>query len=47
MTGASTGGPALVVIGASLGGLAVTPTSLEIEKRLAGLKKGCGTCACH
>ena len=31
----------------SLGGLAVTPTSLEIEKRLAGLKKGCGTCACH
>jgi L-serine dehydratase len=31
----------------SLGGLAVTPTSLEIEKRLASLKKGCGTCACH
>lgn len=31
----------------SLGGLAVTPTSLEIEKRLAGLKKGCGSCACH
>jgi L-serine dehydratase len=31
----------------SLGGLAVTPTSLEIEKHLAGLKKGCGTCACH
>ena len=31
----------------SLGGLAVTPTSLEIEKRLAGLKKSCGTCACH
>lgn len=31
----------------SLGGLAVTPTSLEIEKRLAGLKNGCGTCACH
>ena len=30
----------------SLGGLAVTPTSLEIEKRLAGLKKGCGTCSC-
>jgi len=30
----------------SLGGLAVTPTSLEIEKRLASLKKGCGTCAC-
>jgi L-serine dehydratase len=31
----------------SLGGLAVTPTSLEIEKRLASLKKGCGSCACH
>ena len=31
----------------SLGGLAVTPTSLEIEKRLAGLKKDCGGCACH
>jgi L-serine dehydratase len=31
----------------SLGGLAVTPTSLEIEKRLAGLKKNCGACACH
>ncbi|HCN29926.1 MAG TPA: serine dehydratase [Verrucomicrobiales bacterium] len=31
----------------SLGGLAVTPTSLEIEKRLASFKKGCGTCACH
>jgi L-serine dehydratase len=30
----------------SLGGLAVTPASLEIEKRLAGLKKGCGTCSC-
>ena len=30
----------------SLGGLAVTPTSLEIEKRLAGLKKGCGSCQC-
>ena len=30
----------------SLGGLAVTPTSLEIEKRLAGLKKGCGSCSC-
>lgn len=30
----------------SLGGLAITPTSLEIEKRLAGLKKGCGTCQC-
>lgn len=31
----------------SLGGLAITPTSLEIEKRLAGLKKGCGSCSCH
>jgi len=32
----------------SLGGLAATPTSLEIEKRLAGLKaKSCGSCACH
>jgi L-serine dehydratase len=31
----------------SLGGLAVTPTSHEIEKRLANLKKGCGSCACH
>lgn len=30
----------------SLGGLAVTPASLEIEKRLASLKKGCGTCSC-
>jgi L-serine dehydratase len=30
----------------SLGGLAVTPSSLEIEKRLAGLKKDCGSCAC-
>ena len=30
----------------SLGGLAVTPASLAIEKRLAGLKKGCGTCGC-
>ncbi|MFM2141532.1 MAG: L-serine dehydratase, alpha chain [Verrucomicrobiota bacterium] len=30
----------------SLGGLAVTPTSLEIEKRLSGLKKGCGSCSC-
>lgn len=31
----------------SLGGLAVTPTSLEIEKRLAAFKpKGCGSCAC-
>jgi L-serine dehydratase len=28
----------------SLGGLAVTPTSLEIEKRLAGLTGGCGSC---
>jgi L-serine dehydratase len=32
----------------SLGGLAITPTSLEIERKLAALKgKGCGTCACH
>ncbi len=31
----------------SRGGLAVTPTSLEIEKRLATLKQGCGACACH
>lgn len=32
----------------SLGGLAITPTSLEIERKLASLKsKGCGTCACH
>jgi L-serine dehydratase len=31
----------------SLGGLAVTPTSLEIERKLAALKgKGCGNCAC-
>ena len=30
----------------SLGGLAITPTSLEIEKRLAGLKKGYGSCSC-
>ncbi len=31
----------------SLGGLAVTPTSLQIEKRLADLKaKSCGTCGC-
>lgn len=31
----------------SLGGLAVTPTSLEIEKKLAALKsKGCGNCHC-
>jgi len=32
----------------SLGGLAITPTSLEIERKLASLKnKSCGTCACH
>ncbi len=32
----------------SLGGLAITPTSLEIERKLASLKsKGCGTCGCH
>ena len=31
----------------SLGGLAITPTSLEIERKLSGLKKGCGSCACH
>lgn len=30
----------------SLGGLAVTPTSLNIEKRLASLKQGCGSCSC-
>ncbi len=31
----------------SLGGLAVTPTSLEIERKLAALKgQGCGSCAC-
>jgi L-serine dehydratase len=30
----------------SLGGLAVTPTSLAIEKRLAGLKISCGSCSC-
>jgi len=30
----------------SLGGLAITPTSLEIERKLASLK-GCGSCACH
>ncbi len=31
----------------SLGGLAITPASLEIEKRLAGAKrKSCGACAC-
>lgn len=27
-------------------GLAVTQTSLEIEKRLAGLRQGCGSCSC-
>ncbi|MCB1275110.1 L-serine ammonia-lyase, iron-sulfur-dependent, subunit alpha [Prosthecobacter sp.] len=32
----------------SLGGLAITPTSLEIERKLASLKtKGCGSCGCH
>jgi L-serine dehydratase len=32
----------------SLGGLAVTPASLEIERKLAALKgKSCGSCACH
>jgi L-serine dehydratase len=31
----------------SLGGLAVTPTSLEIERKLAARKnQGCGSCAC-
>jgi L-serine dehydratase len=31
----------------SLGGLAITPTSLEIERKLASLKgKGCGSCQC-
>lgn len=31
----------------SLGGLAITPTSLEIERKLAALKsKGCGSCGC-
>lgn len=30
----------------SLGGLAITPTSLAIEKRLAGLKSACGSCSC-
>ena len=32
----------------SLGGLAITPTSLEIERKL-GAKKGlgCGGCGCH
>ena len=32
----------------ALGGLAMTPTSLEIERRLAVQKgTGCGSCACH
>jgi L-serine dehydratase len=32
----------------SLGGLAITPASLEIERKLAALKsKGCGSCGCH
>jgi L-serine dehydratase len=32
----------------SLGGLAITPTSLEIERKLATLiSKDCGSCACH
>lgn len=32
----------------SLGGLAVTPTSLAIEKRLVTLKsQGCGSCSCN
>ena len=32
----------------SLGGLAVTPTSLEIENRLAaGKASRCGNCGCH
>jgi L-serine dehydratase len=32
----------------SLGGLAITPTSLEIERKLAALQsKGCGSCGCH
>jgi L-serine dehydratase len=32
----------------SLGGLAVTPTSLEIERKLGAKKaKGCGGCGCH
>jgi len=31
-----------------LGGLAITPTSLEIERKLASLKtKSCGSCGCH
>lgn len=32
----------------SLGGLAITPTSLEIERKLASLKaQSCGSCVCH
>ncbi|MCB1203924.1 MAG: L-serine ammonia-lyase, iron-sulfur-dependent, subunit alpha [Verrucomicrobiae bacterium] len=32
----------------SLGGLAITPTSLEIERKLAALKtSGCGSCSCQ
>jgi L-serine dehydratase len=31
----------------SLGGLAIPPASQAIEKRLAKLKTGCGSCACH
>ena len=32
----------------SLGGLAMTPTSLEIERKLGARKaQGCGGCACH
>ena len=32
----------------SLGGLAITPTSLEIERKLGARKvKGCGGCGCH
>ncbi|MCB1208555.1 MAG: L-serine ammonia-lyase, iron-sulfur-dependent, subunit alpha, partial [Verrucomicrobiales bacterium] len=32
----------------SLGGLAITPTSLEIERKLASLKsRSCGSCGCH
>jgi L-serine dehydratase len=32
----------------SLGGLAITPTSMEIERKLGSLKsKSCGSCACH
>ncbi|MBL9131245.1 MAG: hypothetical protein JNG86_08605 [Verrucomicrobiaceae bacterium] len=31
----------------SLGGLAITPTSLELERKLASLKnRGCGSCHC-